>query len=1143
MKPTAELLIGSPLFGAEACFLTRLVTDILGQDVLILANFEITKAGKSRQIDFVVVTNTHTELLEHKALQGPIIGTENGPWKLTDATGQVVSYPGENPWLQASQAKYLLSDLMFAFSQKSPPIPGPLNRAFYKEFDASVCIYPQIDPASKLTKGNFKAYVRGYSDCLSAIKLQVIPSSWKIPEWRRFAIEALRLRSVTLLQAIDQAALAASDLLDDYRKRLSGSLASLPPLQTTEDEDYGERLVTKLLRPENILLLGPSGCGKSYHLRHLLNRLVNRNETPILVQAKHYAGLGISNLIQRSVAVHYRGAAKDFLETCNLAAQRIVLIVDAVNECPTAHLSDLSDELKAFVVQSQGRLVVSGHDASQGPSNAIETTVRMKPLTLNQKKAIYACYARTSKNIDHLCVGFTNAYDLSLAGQCHEASPTTISRVSLYERYCRKNLPKEFEALSLGFLRTLAASLERSLSFSVSRDEFDRLADGFMGSEGESLKVLDKLRESHLLEVTDETVSFEHELLFMYFRAEHLRRICGDDIDELERQIRRPIYQELFEFILPRLKNESEIGRVVWSCTNADVIDRALRGGCGDLVRRVIEAECSAVIDAAVLDLQNINLIPHQFEREDGTRSVAHVSVEGNRCWSPFELLLFTVLARNLTDKSWADRLLGLYYSTEQALHNAALNAAKREKIKFKAVWRETVRCLGHLSGNDELPALRLLKLTKMHQLFISRPEDAATILDKAYSQLQGEPEREFSLLLLLYGTQELCHISSKVDVDRCIELLRISFSHSSPLTRIDALHLFRTLEWHSVKENSELRARIRAELQKLDTSNPFVNTDLIAVLGAYDGMEPIVSAEQAQREFRQVLYPDAAFDKEIEVRCALTPEYNREQMIAEYAHSAIANIFEDVYAGVYFEAYESLSAQEKTKVLCMAGAKDCHGTASNWILAELSRTGDPQSLPVFMKYARKLHHDPFVYDAATDYLISIMACAKFMNEPPEYQDPVTPSDLAWSIVGQVLFWHMRLEIDRTKALGRIHDLWVAARGTAAPAIPDVLRHLGSGIMLELASQIPDLLETYRNELRTILEEAIAKRQELCSLIGPFSYLKTELVQYTMKTLGAIGNESSVLVLQPLVDDPQFGRHAVDAIFQIRRVSRLTDGR
>ena len=43
------------------------------------------------------------------------------------------------------------------------------------------------------------------------------------------------------------------------------------------------------------------------------------------------------------------------------------------------------------------------------------------------------------------------------------------------------------------------------------------------------------------------------------------------------------------------------------------------------------------------------------------------------------------------------------------------------------------------------------------------------------------------------------------------------------------------------------------------------VNTDLIELLGLFGGMEPIVSTEQAEREFRQVLSPNAAFEEEID--------------------------------------------------------------------------------------------------------------------------------------------------------------------------------------------------------------------------------------------------------------------------------------
>src|SRR5271170_7846834 len=160
MMPTIELLIGSPVAGEEARFLKQLFADFAAQNVLILANFDVGNANRSRQIDFVVVTESHTELLELKNFNGPILGSDNGPWKLKNFSGQFVEYPGENPWAQASQAKFVLSDAMRAFSSGGAA-PSAMNQAFYREFDASVCIFPQITTGSQVTTGNFKAWVRG----------------------------------------------------------------------------------------------------------------------------------------------------------------------------------------------------------------------------------------------------------------------------------------------------------------------------------------------------------------------------------------------------------------------------------------------------------------------------------------------------------------------------------------------------------------------------------------------------------------------------------------------------------------------------------------------------------------------------------------------------------------------------------------------------------------------------------------------------------------------------------------------------------------------------------------------------------------------------------------------------------------------
>jgi Nuclease-related domain len=156
MQPTIELLIGAPLKGSEALFLRQLYSDLGPHGwALILANFEIAQGSSSTQIDFVVITSKRAELLELKCFTGPVFGTENGPWKIKDPGGNLITYSGTNPWEQARGAKLALNDAMLLYQKRYPNVPGPRKGRYY-EFDARVCIYPALHPSSKVTQGNFR---------------------------------------------------------------------------------------------------------------------------------------------------------------------------------------------------------------------------------------------------------------------------------------------------------------------------------------------------------------------------------------------------------------------------------------------------------------------------------------------------------------------------------------------------------------------------------------------------------------------------------------------------------------------------------------------------------------------------------------------------------------------------------------------------------------------------------------------------------------------------------------------------------------------------------------------------------------------------------------------------------------------------
>src|SRR5271157_2586051 len=1134
MKPTTEILIGSPLEGEEAQFLVRLCSD-LNDTCLILANLEVVSRNTSRQIDFLIVNETNRGLIELKCFRGPVVGSENGAWTLQDFARNLVAYAGENPWNQAVQAKFALSDEMSAFAKSHPEIPAAPGMHFYKEFDATVCIFPGVHPDSKLTEGNYKAWVRGYNDWLSNFRSRTLSTSWSLAQWRRFAIEHLSLRPVGLQQAIDSRALSASDQVDAYCKTLARSLQSNPPIKAwPEGQRYGAALVDDLLKPEHTVLTGPSGCGKSYHVLHAAAKALDGSEVPILVKPKRYRGADFWSLVQQAVAPFYRGSAKDLLAAVATSGRHPLLVVDGLNECPSGLISELNAGIRAFLRQYDARLLASGQNVSELPDDLTSNPIEMGSPSLEQKRAIYEHYANVAGE-DDVLASFSNAYDLSLAGKCHATGPADLPRASLYDRYCRAQLPAKSQTPCLALLRQLAAEMDKTLSVAISRDEFERLAEEFVEVNSLPLTLIDETRELRLLDMDDETVSFEHELLFHYFRCEHLRRQCKD-VEELARELQRPSNQGLQEFVLSRLSSEGEIARIIGTCKDAEFLSKALTGRCGPAVSNVVNKLCLEVFDEAVRDLGNICLRIESVEHENGGRSVGWAFVEGNREWSAFELLLFDAALRNIGDDAWRDRCLALYDVTETTLSAAASEAATRYRFKFSGVWRETVRCLGRLSGSSAtLPALSLLAAVGALGTCRQQHGVLEAITERMLKNVEADPRREFSLLLLLAGLRTLCHLGHPPSVDCCIELLRTSCDHATYLTRIDAIEMFRWIRQAVEEHHRDRLADIRDALESVDTGDLFVNTSLLEVLATYEFLEPPVSTEQALQEFRSFARPITELTSEFAQLADLYPEMNFEQFRREKCYSTIGKIFEDVFGSAYCEAYEMLDPDEKGAILTLAAGAEKAGFHKDWILSELLRLGDGASLEVFKKYATGIEKgSSFINEAVSAFVISVIAYARLSDSRLEMKCGDTLDEQAWANIGEILFWHERRNKEPDRSDRHVRELWAKAQGAIAAAIPDVIFHLERHFFGELVGQNIHLLEAYPSEICEVFKEALRRRSEISSLWFNSGVLCRESVSYTISVLSELGDSSCADVLHELIDDPSFGEEAVRAVRRLR---------
>jgi hypothetical protein len=242
--------------------------------------------------------------------------------------------------------------------------------------------------------------------------------------------------------------------------------------------------------------------------------------------------------------------------------------------------------------------------------------------------------------------------------------------------------------------------MARALSTVWSRDMFERAAESFLVEQKASLEILDELRRCRLIQLTDDTFSFEHELLFDYFKAENLRRQVSNS-QEFADELRKPRNQQFVELLVPRFSDRSDIETILASADEVTVLCQVLAGNCGSAAREVLLEQCEALIDVALKDLPNVELTIETSKGDDGKRYYRNLAITGNRSWTGYDALLCHVIALNLEHEQLQSRFLELFDRTEWTLRGCAHRCAQKFPSKGEFVCEEAVRLFAAFSNTE----------------------------------------------------------------------------------------------------------------------------------------------------------------------------------------------------------------------------------------------------------------------------------------------------------------------------------------------------------------------------------------------------------------------------------------------------------
>src|SRR5262249_12833587 len=127
----------------------------------------------------------HVEL---KTLTAPVVGQVNGQWGLYLPGGQRRALEGKNPYRQALDTKYALSDAIRDFAARTPGVPRPPDgQPIFQTFETVVCVPPRLLPGSQVPSDH-RVRVAGTDDLLTFLRTRERAPGWSCEHWVDFIL-------------------------------------------------------------------------------------------------------------------------------------------------------------------------------------------------------------------------------------------------------------------------------------------------------------------------------------------------------------------------------------------------------------------------------------------------------------------------------------------------------------------------------------------------------------------------------------------------------------------------------------------------------------------------------------------------------------------------------------------------------------------------------------------------------------------------------------------------------------------------------------------------------------------------------------------------------------------------------------------
>lgn len=863
-----------------------------GEPAVLMADLTLGPGG--RQVDLIAATSTAAVVIEVKGYSAAVRGGKNGGWMIERGQGDWRPLGRTNPYRQANDCRFAVTD---ALAQQAITDSDRAKDAV----GGMLCLFPSVPARSEIPVSDFKISIGGYDELLKLLSAPRL-SPIALDDWRRFAV-ALGLDDATRL-APTEAEAGISDYIGALNDLVQAISEPFIEPQFKDEELSTANLVELVARGGQVQLIGPSGSGKTKLMQRLALAIAGGGNLPILVRARDFESQ-LTPLLKTWIARCSPASLSTLLRWSKEAGAGIIILVDGMNECPQSLRDGLVGALQAARKRMGARIILAGQEEFPLPRALAGQLIHLlQPDQAQSLKLVEAHLRRTLNASERPAVEIVaTAQDAFVLADILNQGALIDGRFALYHSFTRARVSATEPATTFKALSALASSMRDAFVVSVARSAAEHMLSSI------EPRAVSSALHAALIVLENGRIAFRHELIGDFFVVDGILEQVRTPT-ELGRIARLPINAELREFLLGACSTSNQIEALLGTDPDPRLLRSAIAGRAGSKARNFVLSRIRDLIDELRHCYSRISLsLPDDFDRTKGISSLVPRLQNDVREFGVDRGYLSLIPAA-LDQENIFERLLDLFGAVDRQLEREAhrLREAHSEvRLHWRAAAAGTVYGVHYFSGARDLQNL----LQGISNDWGAASQSASLRLGARLNDF--EHLRTGQLFLLICA-------------------MRRSYREPLPARFPDLLehvwglrvyHLFLyicdMIRFRGSELPDDQQNRVRAFLnESLSDSNVWMNTIIIDALQGVDGIEQLLSVDDAVEEYEAMLrLPETAESRSLAV-------------------SGITRTYDHPYQDTYWEAFYDVLPVETRHGLLLRALRDDAGDP--WFIDDVLR-------------------------------------------------------------------------------------------------------------------------------------------------------------------------------------------------------------